>query len=577
MNKNILYFGIAVMIGVFAGYLLFGNSLDEPHQELLESHDHSRTLQNQMWTCAMHPQIMQPEAGDCPICAMDLIPVESSSDGLQMNEIKMTKNAMNLANIQTSIVGNNAEDNEMNRMISLSGKIAANEESNSIQASYFDGRLERLHINYKGQDVKRGQLLATIYAPSLVTAQQELITAISLKKSQPNLYKAVRRKLKLWKLSERQINRIEESGKIQENFSVYATVSGTVSEVIAREGDYVKQGQPILKVSNLNSVWAEFDAYENQIAIFKNGQKIEIIAHAYPNKQFDAQISFIDPILNSITRTIIVRATLNNKEALLKPGMFVTGKLKGINQDINESITISASALLWTGERSLVYVKTHPDEPIFEMREVTIGNRNNETFTINSGLKNGDEIVTNGTFTVDAAAQLQGKKSMMNKGNRENEKITHMEHTEIGFSESFQSGFKSAIKPYLEMKDAFINSNARDVKAYAKVTSQKLSSMNTNNFSVIEKTYLKKSIETLHAIEENDMIENQRDHFIVFNEKIVAIVMNIDRIEPVLFVQKCPMANNSKGAVWLSKDKDIRNPYYGDTMLTCGSVIETIE
>lgn len=176
----------------------------------------------------MHPQIMLSEPGDCPICGMNLIPASSSADGLAMNEIKMTKNAMALANISTSIVGKETLEN--GDMISLSGKIKRNEEENAIQASYFDGRIERLHVNYEGQEVRKGQLLATIYAPSLVAAQQELITAASVKKSQPSLYKAVRNKLKLWKLSESQINSIEKSGKVRENFPIYATVSGTVSE-----------------------------------------------------------------------------------------------------------------------------------------------------------------------------------------------------------------------------------------------------------------------------------------------------------------------------------------------------------
>ncbi|GAL00531.1 probable Co/Zn/Cd efflux system membrane fusion protein [Nonlabens ulvanivorans] len=286
---------------------------------------------------------MQPEAGDCPICGMDLIPAEAGAEGLAANEIKMTENAMALANIQTTIVGN-AEASDDDGMISLSGKIAANEENNTVQSSYFKGRIEQLNVNYEGQQVNRGQLLATIYAPDLVAAQQELITAASLKESQPALYKAVRNKLKNWKLSEAQINAIEESGTVRENFPIYATVSGTVSEVMAAQGDYVNQGEPIVKLSNLNSVWAEFDAYENQIAQFKIGQNINITTNAYPNKEFEGTISFIDPILNTTTRTVTVRATLQNRDDLFKPGMFVTGKVKGATQAMGNTLSVPASA-----------------------------------------------------------------------------------------------------------------------------------------------------------------------------------------------------------------------------------------
>ena len=207
MKKYIIYLGI-LAIGLLLGWVLFGGSSNNE-----EIHDHESISEtNQMWTCSMHPQIMQPEPGDCPICGMDLIPAENNSEGLLADQFKLTKNAMALANVQTSIVGNSKADKNA---IKLSGKIVENEEANAIQVSYFSGRLERLNVSFTGEQVRKGQLLATIYSPELYAAQQELLTASSLKESQPELYKAVRNKLKLWKLSESQINQIETSGKVK--------------------------------------------------------------------------------------------------------------------------------------------------------------------------------------------------------------------------------------------------------------------------------------------------------------------------------------------------------------------------
>ena len=584
MKKNILYLSLAVIIGLLGGYLLFSIIADSTNEDLTDNH--SEASENQMWTCSMHPQIMQPEPGDCPICGMDLIPAETSAEGLAFNEIKMTENAMALANIQTTIVGSTQASDE-DGIISLSGKIAENEENKAVQASYFDGRIEKLNVNYEGQKVNKGQLLATIYAPSLVAAQQELITAASLKESQPALYKAVRNKLKNWKLSDKQIDAIEASGSVRDNFPVYATVSGTVTEVIAKEGDYVKQGQPILSVSNLNSVWAEFDAYENQISQFNKGQKIKVTTNAYPNKEFDAVISFIDPVLNNNTRTVTIRTTLNNKENLFKPGMFVTGKIEGAIHTTENSLSIPASAVLWTGERSLVYIKTNPNEAVFEMREVTLGVRNGDNFTITSGLKNGDEIVTRGTFTVDAAAQLQGKKSMMNKSggktmtgheghlgiqesNTENKPNSDL-FMEMNLPVAFQIAFQAALEPYFKMVDAFVASDANQVLAL-----EKMKAIEESHLNKMENSHLSKSIEILDAISSNSDLKNQRDQLVVLNENIVALAMNIKTPSETLYVQKCPMANSNKGAIWLSTEKEIKNPYYGDDMLTCGSVIEEI-
>lgn len=578
MNKNILYIAIAIIIGLGAGWLIFGNGSSDTMantdiSDMSDQHDHSGESADQMWTCSMHPQIMQPEAGDCPICGMDLIPAKAGAEGLAANEIKMTENAMALANIQTTIVGN-AETSDDDGMISLSGKIAANEENNSVQSSYFKGRIEQLNVNYEGQQVNRGQLLATIYAPDLVAAQQELITAASLKESQPALYKAVRNKLKNWKLSDTQINAIEESGTVRENFPIYATVSGTVSEVMAAQGDYVNQGEPIVKLSNLNSVWSEFDAYENQLAQFSVGQKINITTNAYPNKEFEGTISFIDPVLNNATRTVTVRATLQNRDDLFKPGMFVTGKVKGATQIMENTLSVPSSAVLWTGERSLVYVKTNPNEPVFEMREVTLGNRSGDNYQVSSGLKNGDEIVTNGTFTVDAAAQLQGKKSMMNQQMMQDESAM-MDDMKMSFDNAFSSDFNEALPSYLKMKDAFVASDAGQVSAFAKATSEKLITISTEDLGKMEKQHLTKSIEMLDAIANNDNLENQRAHFVILNENILPIALNIEN-STNYYVLKCPMANNNKGAVWLSMEEEIRNPYYGDAMLTCGSVIDSL-
>lgn len=414
MKRNSIYIGLAVIGGLLAGYLIFGGNSSDG---VVKEHDHSPEMESgEMWTCSMHPQIMQPEPGNCPICGMDLIPAESNEEGMAMVQFKMTKNAMALADIRTTTVGS---DNSGDNTLKLSGTIEENEKAVATQASYFDGRIEKLFINFDGEEVRNGQQLATLYSPELVSAQQELITAASLKESQLELYKAVRNKLKLWKLSEKQIGQIEASGKVQENFPVFANVSGTVSEIMVEEGDYVKKGSPLFKIAKLGTVWAVFDAYENQISLLKEGQNIDIVTKSYPDKKFNAKISFIDPILNSSTRTIKVRAILKNPIGQLKPGMFVAGSLVLASDKKDYTLVIPESAVLWTGERSVAYVKTDPNSPTFEMREITLGDAVNGGYIVLTGLEDGDEIVTNGTFTVDAAAQLKGKKSMMNeKGGR---------------------------------------------------------------------------------------------------------------------------------------------------------------
>ncbi|QHI36560.1 Cation efflux system protein CusB [Kordia antarctica] len=600
MNKNIIYIGVALIVGLLGGFLLFGGgSADIATNKITDSHEHSvEIVSNQMWTCSMHPQIMREEPGDCPICGMDLIPAETGAEGLNANEIKMTENAMALANIQTSVV----EQGQVgDNSLKLSGKIMTNEESNAVQVTYFGGRIEKLYVNSTGERVSAGQRLATIYSPELVAAQQELLTASSLKESQPELYKAVRNKLKLWKLSEKQINAIESAGKIQENFPVFATVSGTVTNKMVEEGDYVKQGQPLYKIANFNTVWAEFDAYENQIALLKKGQTIKVNTNAYRNEVFDAKISFIDPLLNSATRTIVIRTVLNNKSDKFKPGMFVEGKVEGIQSNSNSTVTVPATAVMWTGERSVVYIKTKPNESVFEMREVLLGNANGDTYTILEGLENGDEVVTNGTFTVDAAAQLQGKKSMMNaeggktttgheghlgmqdgdSGNK-TDKTNHSEMKErIVVSNKFQNQLKQVFDDYILLKDALVNDNNNEAQIAAKKIGQNLAKVDMKLLSN-EKAHnhwmtIEKELKTAaSAIENSSEIATQRGHFKHLSAHMISSIQ-LFGINQKVYSEFCPMADNNKGAYWLSLEKEIRNPYYGDAMLKCGEVRDTIE
>ena len=563
MKKYIIYIGL-VAVGLLLGWLLFGGSSNNEAE-----HIHNEVTEvKQMWTCSMHPQIMQAEPGDCPICGMDLIPAEVSAEGLAPDQFKLSKNAMALANIQTSIVGNtNAVDNG----IKLTGKVVENEEENAVQVSYFSGRIEQLKVNYTGEKVRKGQLLATIYSPELYAAQQELITASGLKDSQPALYKAIRNKLKLWKLSESQINQIETSGKIRENFPVYATVSGTVSEKLVNQGAAVKQGQPLFKIANLNTVWANFDIYENQIKSFKKGQNMTISTNAYPNKTFAAKVDFINPILNTKTRTITLRAVLNNKNNEFKPGMFVESKIDDI-LNTTEILTIPTSAVLWTGKRSVVYLKTNPNETIFEMKEVIIGKQIGESYQIIKGLKNGDVVVTNGTFTIDAAAQLQGKKSMMNHKKVINE--------DFKVPTIFKSQLQKVYDKYINLKDVLIQTDAllaqKEAQRLFEAFKQVDMNLLVNNDAHKQWMKLANAINTSSKnISVNTDIVEQRKQFKIVSDNLIAAVQSFG-INETSYKQYCPMADSDNGAYWLSKEKIVLNPYFGSMMLKCGEIKETI-
>jgi len=558
MNKNVIYLIIAVLIGLFAGWLLFGttsNSSSENKTSKEEKHsmeEHS----SEIWTCSMHPQVRQPEPGDCPICGMDLIPAESSSTGLAPNEFKMTENAMALANIQTTVIG---EMSSSNSSIELSGKIKANDDKAATQPAHFNGRVDQLYVTSVGETVRKGQAVAKIYSPELVAAQQELITAYRIKDAQPQLYTAVKNKFMNWMIPQSQLTEVLKTGIPKPSFTIYAQVSGVVTELMVNKGSHVMDGQPIFKVANLSTVWAEFDAYETTIQDIKEGQDISVVVKAIPNKTFNAKVSFIDPILNTSTRTVRVRATLNNKEYLLKPGMFVTGTIK-LDTDNNTQITVPKSAVLWTGEQSLVYIKTTATSPTFIMRNVTLGRTVNDNYEIQSGLKIGDEIVTNGTFTVDAAAQLQGKQSMMNPTTGSDTMNQQLEDS---------SYLNDVMIKYIVLKDALVNS---DTKAAHQASNNLLKSIR-NTEELKDVSALKALETTTQNFIKAETLAQQRSAFVGLSKNLIKISKGFSSQNTTYYIQECPMANNNNGAQWLALEKGIKNPYFGEAMLDCGSVI----
>ncbi|MCI5083228.1 MAG: efflux RND transporter periplasmic adaptor subunit, partial [Saprospiraceae bacterium] len=359
---------IAIAIGLVAGYFIFGNKKNNNIPTQTHNHE-AEAIQTsadaEIWTCSMHPQIRQNEPGDCPICGMDLIPLDENTSNNPL-VLEMTNEAVKLANIQTTIVGE--ANTKTGKTIRLSGKIQPDERLASSQVAHVPGRIEKLYVSFTGEQVNKGQKIATLYSPELVTTQRELLEALKLKDLNPDLIEAARNKLRYWKIGESAIQQIEQEGKIQENFTVYADESGIVTNRRVSVGDYVKQGEPLFDLMNLRKVWVLFDAYEEDLSSISIGDKIEFTTPSIPNKTFNTTVTFIDPIINANTRVASIRTEVNNSRGTLKPEMLVYGTLQK-KSGSSSQITVPKSAVMWTGQRSVVYIKV-PDAnvPSFEFR-----------------------------------------------------------------------------------------------------------------------------------------------------------------------------------------------------------------
>ena len=451
--RNSLY----IVIGLFIGWAVFHSS--EKKEEI---HNHSAEEKKaEIWTCSMHPQIRMDEPGKCPICGMDLIPlVQSGTSESDSGAVHFTKESAALANVLTTKVSTQNPVKELR----LYGKVQADERLLKNQVAYIPGRIEKLMVNFTGEMVRKGQPLALIYSPELVTAQQELLEAAKTKQAQPEIYEAAKEKLHQWKLTDKQITEIENSGKVQANMEVESTASGIVTARRVNNGDYVSQGSVLYEVSDLSQVWILFDAYESDLPFLKKGDQVDFTIQALPGVAYSGTIMFIDPVIDPVNRVAKVRLEMSNPGAKLKPEMFATGMVKSNLTEFKDKLVIPRSAVLWTGKRSIVYVKQPGDDPVFKIREIELGPQLGNSFVVTNGLKDGEEIVTEGAFSVDAAAQLEGKPSMMNSASdkssedrQEGGKVSSMPGMDMGSDAATQQVTPShPLSKNMEMKQQMI-------------------------------------------------------------------------------------------------------------------------
>ncbi len=379
-----------------------------------------------VWTCSMHPQIQLPESGQCPICFMDLIQIkkESGADRQSLRQITFDERAQKLAQVEVQPVVRGKAAIEI-RMV---GKVDYDETRVANITSWVDGRIDKLLVDYTGSRVRRGQAMAKVYSPELLTAQAELIQASSalkrneqsaneiIRKTAGRTLEASREKLRLLGLSEAQLRTIEKQGKPTDHLTLIAPLSGIVIKKDVNEGMYVKTGSPIYTVADLDQVWVILEAYESDIQAIALGQQVHFTVESYPGTSFHGEVAYIDPLVDEKTRTVRVRLNVANESAKLKPGMFVRATSSSMAADDpgNGSLLIPASAPLVTGKRALVYVQLPEKEGVYVGREVVLGQRRGDFYQVNSGLEEGELVVTRGNFKIDSAIQLQGRPSLMN-------------------------------------------------------------------------------------------------------------------------------------------------------------------
>jgi Cu(I)/Ag(I) efflux system membrane fusion protein len=606
-QTQILTYTAILFTGLILGWLIFGGSNNHiDHNRLTDAEmsqhvmeEHTNEAGETIYTCSMHPSVRQDEPGNCPICGMELIPAgnqntEASEDNYSMI---MTASAKRLADIQTVPV----EKRIPEKIVDLPGRIEVDERRLTNVTSHFSGRIRDLKIDFTGAPIRKNEVMATIYSPELIAAQRELLEAARQKDRNPRLYESARQKFHLWEFTEEQINEIEERGSVQDELEILSPADGFVMSRNVAEEQHVMEGTVIFEVANLDRVWVVLEAYEEDLEWISAGDTFDFQTRANPGENLEATVTFIDPVVDSRTRTVRVRADLNNTNERLKPDMLVRAQLKSRIQE--EKLMVPASSVLWTGKRSLVYIQdTLADVPRFEAKPVELGPRAGDFYVIEDGLEEGQEVVFHGAFRIDSEMQLADRFSMMNREpgsgavprghdhgseGMDMEEEDHSEHTGEASSQqfddvpdSFRQTFSEAIEQYISGKDALVESDLAGTQLAYESFSSKLEEIGVHGLAGDGHVAWMESYEALtnHAetITKSEDIESARAAFSRLSDELINAVQKFG-IEGVVYHQYCPMAFDNEGADWLSREEQIQNPYLPDTMIGCGEVIERIE
>lgn len=633
-NKILLVTGAALaLLAIGRSSAGWGVASDAEAQQHVHGEDAGAEQQGEgtLWTCPMHPQIKLPDSGACPICGMDLVEMTGAGDD-NPRQLVMSPASRELARIVSAPV----RRKNVTRPVRMVGKVDYDETAVRTISAWVAGRIDRLYVDYTGVRVSEGDHLVWLYSPDLLTAQEELLSAKArvkatagessefLASSNVDAYTSAREKLLLWGLTEEQVVEIEERGTANDRVMLTSPSAGVVIEKMLDEGAYVQTGSHIYRIADLTQLWLRLDAYEQDLAWLRHGQQVVVEVEALPGETFKGSISYIDPFIHEHTRTAKVRVNVDNSNGRLKPGMFVRavasarlgmggavldrqlagrwvspmhpevvkdgpGQCDVCGMDLvraedlglvpdaptttERPLVVPSSAVLATGKRAVVYVEVPgTEEPTYEGREVVLGPRAGDEYMVLEGLEDGERVVVNGAFRIDSSMQIMAKPSMMGSPGQSS-----------GATGPEATVFREALAPlyaaYLEGQAGLAGDDTGSAQSALASMGQLLEDISPAGLSAEHRTVWREELPQLSAAIASaasaESIEALRAPFEPISSSMLTIVREFGHDASSNLVEAyCPMALDGTGASWLQVGRDIRNPYFGASMLGCGDVRE---
>ena len=377
-----------------------------------------------LYTCGMHPQVIQNEPGSCPICGMDLTPMSQDASGAHTGHdhahgdsapmvpaasVRVASGVIQKMGLRTAVV----EKGELSRTIRAVSHIDFNETTETVINARINGWAEQVYADFEGQRIDRGQPLVGIYSPEFVATQEEYLHLLRQRAAFADpegaaeireLLAAARQRLRYWNVSERQIRRLERTGRADRLLILHSPYSGVVVEKKIVKGARVTEGMDLMRVSDLSTVWAFIHIPEPDMPFVEEGMAVRMELPQIPGKEFAGEVSFIFPYMDAKARDLKVRASFDNPELELKPGMYANLYLEKRLE--GEHVLVPATAVIRTGKRDLVFV--YRGDGVFEPREVKLGVTDDaDRVQVLSGLSEQEAVVVSGQFLLDSESRIQ--------------------------------------------------------------------------------------------------------------------------------------------------------------------------
>ncbi|MBI1373617.1 MAG: efflux RND transporter periplasmic adaptor subunit [Phycisphaera sp.] len=588
-SRKVLILSTAAVIAALAVGTLVGSPVYDGLRRMLSGgHAHAGGASHggapQYYTCGMHPWVVLPRPGLCPVCQMKLTPIDPAKFS---GDVSI--NPMTVQNIGVRIEP--VTEGPLVKTIRAVGTVDYDETGVRDVNIKINGWIEKLHVDYLGARVTKDQPLFELYSPELYSAQEEYLLAWGNRdkigaafvpeaaEAAKQLLESARTKLSYFDITPQQIAALQASGKPAKTMTIRSPHTGVVIAKHANEGMKVDPGMQVFRIADLSKVWVMVTLYEQQLPFVTVGQRAVMTLPYIPGQTFEGKVIYIYPYLDTKTRSVQIRLEFDNSNGVLKPGMYANVELMGT---LAETTTLAPrSAVIDTGQRAVAFVSQ--GEGKFEPRDVVLGPETDDgKVQVLDGLRPGEMVVTSGQFLIDSEAKIRDTLAKMIKGQLATDQVAIARAEEVSQLESLPDAaaaqLVTLLKAYFDIGDALAKDTTDGVAEPARTIAASIDTLLSNPLPEDEHFWHKhdeaaivrgKALELVDAkaLDKARLIYADLSVALTKLTRATGVPPTFDK--PVLEL-RCPMYREGQGGGhWMQPTGDVRNPFFGSQMLRC--------